>query len=47
MDYLLAALQVATNIDTAGVVEKATNPAKIGECITAARVAALTEWMNK
>ncbi|BBO99842.1 multifunctional CCA protein [Sulfuriferula nivalis] len=47
MDYLLAALQVATNIDTAGIVENTTNPAKIGECIIAARAAALTEWINK
>jgi tRNA nucleotidyltransferase (CCA-adding enzyme) len=47
MAYLQAALQVATAIDVAAIVAITTNPAKIGEYVTAARVCALTEWMNK
>ncbi len=47
MDYLLAALAVVVSIDTAAIVAGVTNPAQIGERVTAARVAALTVWMNK
>lgn len=47
MDYLLAALRAVMAIDTAAIVASATNPAQIGANVTAARVAALTEWMNK
>ncbi|MFA5171218.1 MAG: multifunctional CCA addition/repair protein [Sulfuriferula sp.] len=46
-DYLLAALRAVMAIDMAAIVASATNPAQIGANVTAARVAALTEWMNK
>ncbi|MEQ1668169.1 MAG: multifunctional CCA addition/repair protein [Sulfuriferula sp.] len=47
MDYLLAALAVVVSIDTAAIVAGVTDSAQIGERVTAARVAALTVWMNK
>ena len=47
MDYMQAALAVAAGIDTAVIVAAVTNPAQMGERVTAARVAALTVWMNR
>ena len=47
MDYMQAALAVAAGIDTAAIVAAVTNPAQMGERVTAARVAALTVWMNR
>ena len=47
MDYMQAALAVAAGIDMAVIVAAVTNPAQMGERVTAARVAALTVWMNR
>ena len=47
MDYMQAALAVAAGINTAVIVAAVTNPAQMGERVTAARVAALTVWMNR